>query len=90
MQTLPAQEVKRRGLAAIEELLEQGPVHILKHNRPACVVLSEAEFARLSQPDTSRNSLTSAWDALLAPTRQGTVSRTEVDRHLADERNSWE
>ena len=42
MRTLSAREIKRRGVAAIEELLGQGPVHILKNNHPACVVLSEA------------------------------------------------
>ncbi len=89
MQTLPAQEVKRRGLAAIEELLPLGPVHILKHNRPACVVLSEQDFARLSQPDAT-NTHASAWETLLAPAQQGKAGRDEIDRRLAEERNSWE
>lgn len=45
--TLTAGELKRRGLAAIEEKLRLGPVHVIKRNRPAVVVLSEEEFAEL-------------------------------------------
>ncbi|HRH81751.1 MAG TPA: hypothetical protein PLW81_11970 [Thiobacillaceae bacterium] len=89
MQTLPAQEVKRRGLAAIEELLPQGPVHILKHNRPACVVLSEAEYARLNAR-SSAPAATSAWDALLATPGHGEETREQVDQRLAEERDRWE
>lgn len=47
MNTLPSAEIRRRGLAALEESLKQGPVHILKRNRPAAVVLSEEEYQRL-------------------------------------------
>ena len=35
---LTAAELKRRGMAAIEEGLQKGPVHIVKRNRPAAVV----------------------------------------------------
>lgn len=45
--TLSAGELKRRGLAAIEEKLKRGPVHVIKRNKPAAVVLSEEEFANL-------------------------------------------
>ena len=48
MNTLPSAEFRRRGMVALEERLKQGPVHILKHNRPAAVVLSEEEYQRLS------------------------------------------
>lgn len=87
MQTLPAQEVKRRGLAAIEELLPLGPVHILKRNRPSCVVLSEAEYARLSARPANASS---AWDVLLAAPGAGTGERAEVDRRIEEEREHWE
>lgn len=39
--TLTVAELKRRGMAAIEEGLRHGPVHIVKRSRPAAVVLSE-------------------------------------------------
>lgn len=88
MQSLPAQEIKRRGLAALEELLPHGPVHILKHNRPACVVLSEADDARLSAGATATGR-GSAWDALLAPPGIGTEPRESVDARLRRGRDEW-
>lgn len=45
--TLAAGELKRRGLAAIEEKLKRGPVHVIRRNKPAAVVLSEEDFAEL-------------------------------------------
>lgn len=41
-------ELKRRGMAAIEEGLRRGPVHILKRNQPAAVVLSEEYYLHLT------------------------------------------
>ncbi|MCP9815005.1 hypothetical protein [Synechococcus lacustris] len=38
---LTSAELKRRGIAAIEQALQHGPVHLLKRNRSAAVVLSE-------------------------------------------------
>lgn len=29
MNTIPAQEIKRRGIAAVDEALHNGPVHII-------------------------------------------------------------
>ena len=34
MNVVPAQEIKRRGIAAVDEALAQGPVHIIMNNRP--------------------------------------------------------
>ena len=33
MKVVPAQEIKRRGIAAVDEALAQGPVHIIRNNR---------------------------------------------------------
>ena len=38
MNTLTAAELKRRGMAAIEDSLRHGPVHLVKYNRPSAVV----------------------------------------------------
>jgi len=45
--TVPAQEVKRRGVRAILDRLEAGPVHVVQHNRPAFVALDEEAFREL-------------------------------------------
>lgn len=89
MRTLSAREIKRRGVAAIEELLGQGPVHILKNNRPACVVLSEAEYERLARRKGAETGRT-AWDILLAPAAKGPRSREDIDAQLATERETWD
>lgn len=47
MNIIPAQEIKRRGIAAVDEALAQGPVHIIKNNRPQYVVLTEERYNEL-------------------------------------------
>ena len=47
MNTIPAQEIKRRGIAAVDELIAQGDVHVIRNNRPEYVVLSEARYQEL-------------------------------------------
>jgi PHD/YefM family antitoxin component YafN of YafNO toxin-antitoxin module len=54
MNMIAAQEIKRRGMAAVDHLIEQGPVRIVKNNRPCYVVMSETEF------DTMMNDLAEA------------------------------
>jgi PHD/YefM family antitoxin component YafN of YafNO toxin-antitoxin module len=47
MNTIPAQELKRRGIAAVDDLIATGDVHVIRNNRPEYVVLSEARYAEL-------------------------------------------
>jgi PHD/YefM family antitoxin component YafN of YafNO toxin-antitoxin module len=47
MNMIAAQEVKRRGITAVDDLLAQGPVQIVKNNRPLYVVISEKEYEML-------------------------------------------
>lgn len=47
MNTIPAQEIKRRGIAAVDDLIETGDVHIIKNNQPQYVVLSEVRYREL-------------------------------------------
>lgn len=47
MNTIPAQEIKRRGIAAIDALIAQGDVHIIRNNRPEYVVLTEARYQEM-------------------------------------------
>ena len=47
MNTIPAQELKRRGIAAVDGLIANGDVHVIRNNRPEYVVLSEARYAEL-------------------------------------------
>jgi len=47
MNTIPAQEIKRRGIAAVDDLIAKGPVHIIRNNQPQYVVLSEDRYQEL-------------------------------------------
>ena len=47
MNTVPAQEIKRRGIAAVDSLIAQGDVHVIRNNRPEYVVLTEARYQEL-------------------------------------------
>jgi PHD/YefM family antitoxin component YafN of YafNO toxin-antitoxin module len=77
--TLAAGELKRRGLAAIEEKLEHGPVHVIRRNKPAAVVVSEEEFAELVR------SAERGWIAAsLIDVREGRVRRGTAAKLVAE------
>lgn len=91
MNTLPAQEIKRRGVKAIEQALQNGPVHIIKNNMPACVVLTEAEYANLTSRQTRQEiGKEGLLQWLLHKKASGTRTKEEIDRLLQDERDQWD
>ncbi len=47
MNTIPAQEIKRRGIAAVDDMIATGDVHVIRNNRPEYVVLTEARYQEL-------------------------------------------
>lgn len=47
MNTLPAQEIKRRGIAAFDDVIAKGDVHIIRNNQPQYVILSEERYQEL-------------------------------------------
>jgi PHD/YefM family antitoxin component YafN of YafNO toxin-antitoxin module len=87
MKTLPSQELKRRGLAAVESLIEAGPVEIIKRNRPACVIVSVALFRELTgkRPAGRRRAVSE----LFAQPARGHSQRKEVDAAIREERANW-
>jgi len=86
--TLTVAELKRRGMAAIEEGLQRGPVHIVKRNKPAAVVLSEEEYERLAHGKVARPQGMTAVQWLLAQPVTGMRSKEEIDAELKVER-AW-
>ncbi|MBC8554899.1 MAG: prevent-host-death protein [Candidatus Brocadiales bacterium] len=44
MNTIASSEIKRRGIGAVDELLENGPVHIIRNNTPNYVILTEKSY----------------------------------------------
>lgn len=44
MKTIAAQEIKRRGIGAVDEAVADGPVYIIRNNQPKYVILSEKDY----------------------------------------------
>jgi prevent-host-death family protein len=82
MNTLTVAELKRRGMAAIEEGLRRGPVHIVKRNRPAAVVLSEDDYQRLVQGKAAAPGGVTAMQWLLSQPAAGKRSKARIDADL--------
>lgn len=47
MRTISAQEIKRRGISAVDDMLVEGPVHIITRNEPRYVVMDECRYQEL-------------------------------------------
>ena len=87
MNTLTVAELKRRGMAAIEDGLRLGPLHIVKRNRPSAVVLSEDEYQRLTHGKVSPPGGVTAMQWLLSQPATGKRSKAQMDAALKAERN---
>lgn len=87
MNTLTVAELKRRGMAAIEEGLRLGPVHIVKRNRPTAVVLSEDDYQRLAHGKVATPGGMTAVQWLLSQPAGGKRSKAQIDAALDAERD---
>ncbi len=85
--TLTATELRHRGMTAVEEVLQRGSVPIVKRNRPAGVVLSEAEYLRLAGGKVPAVQGQTALQWLLAQPAAGARDRQEIDACFAAGRN---
>jgi PHD/YefM family antitoxin component YafN of YafNO toxin-antitoxin module len=47
MNVIPAQEIKRRGIAAVDDRIAEGDLHVIRNNQPQYVVLSEERYQEL-------------------------------------------
>jgi prevent-host-death family protein len=74
MNIVAAQEIKRRGLAAVDELLTQGPVCVVKNNRPRYVVLSETEYDTLMNDLADARLAASSADLKAGRVRRGSAA----------------
>lgn len=73
MNTIPAQEIKRRGISAVDALLEHGPVHVIAQNRPRYVVMDEECYQALREAEEER--IFERWQE---------VKRAEAEGRLAE------
>ena len=84
MNVLPANAIKKHGVSVIEKHLQYGPVHVLKHNHPVFVVITEQEYQLLLKK-TTQSGLFSMLDK-----PAGVRSKKEIDAQIAQEHDSWE
>ncbi len=88
--TVSVAEIKRRGMSAIDDGLLRGPVHIIKRNKMAAVVLSEDDYQRLtSQQPLAPSGMTAIqWLLAHSMTTAPKRSKDEIDAALQAER-AW-
>ena len=82
MRTIAAREIKRRGIGAVEEALKEGPVHIIKNDRPRFVVLDEEDYRELLE--AQEQSYVARVKASLEDVKSGRVRRVTAKK-LIDE-----
>ncbi len=87
MNVLTVSELKRRGMAAIEDGLRRGPVHIVKRNKPAVVVITEDEYQRLAHGKSVVPGGVSAVQWLLSRPTTGKRTKAQIDATLKAERD---
>lgn len=74
-------------MAAIEDGLRLGPLHIVKHNRPSAVVLPEDEYLRLTTGKSQPSGGVTAMQWLLQQQSSGQRSKSQIDAALKSERD---
>ena len=73
MNTIPAQEIKRRGIAAVDDLIAKGPVHVIRNNRPEYVIISQQRYEDLLEAEDE--AFEARLEASLEDLRAGRVRR---------------
>lgn len=79
MNMIAVQEIKRRGMTAVDHLLDQGPVQIVKNNKARYVVMSEGEFDALMSDLAEARLAASEADLKAGRTRKGTAADLMAD-----------
>jgi PHD/YefM family antitoxin component YafN of YafNO toxin-antitoxin module len=77
MNAIPAQEIKRRGIAAVDDLISKGDLHVIRNNQPQYVVLSEARYQELIVAE--QEAYYARVRASLEDIKEGRVSRGSAD-----------
>jgi len=85
--TIPALEIKRRGISVIDEQIEFGPVHVIKNNRPQYVVMTEDRYQSMMEEMNEAWELrikASLEEAAAGQVRQGTAGELMREIFPAD------
>ena len=77
MNVIPAQEIKRRGIAAVDDLIAGGDLHVIRNNQPQYVVLSEVRYQELIVAE--QEAYYARVRASLVDVKEGRVKRGTAD-----------
>jgi PHD/YefM family antitoxin component YafN of YafNO toxin-antitoxin module len=79
MNTVPVQEVKRRGMSALDDSLASGPVYVIRNNSPRYVVMFADAFQEMEEALADARVAASEADI-----RAGRVTRGTADDLMAE------
>jgi hypothetical protein len=82
MRTIPAREIKRCGISVVDKILEEGPVHVIKNDRPTYVVMNEAQYEELVEG--WREAGVARARASLEDAKAGRVREVSVEQLMAE------
>ena len=91
MNTITIAEIKRGGMAALDQVMSRGTATIMKRNRAAAVVLTPDVYAALLAKATQTTTANSALDWLLTttPVMTPALSGEAMAQRLAELRSDW-
>jgi PHD/YefM family antitoxin component YafN of YafNO toxin-antitoxin module len=84
MNMIAAQEIKRRGISAVDNLLDKGPVQIVKNNKTQYVVLSEKEYDLMIHDLAEARLAASEADIKAGRVKRGTAADLIAELRKAD------
>ncbi|MDA0839541.1 MAG: prevent-host-death protein [Planctomycetota bacterium] len=75
MSSFPVQEIKRRGISVVDDELENGPVHLVRNNRPEYVVMTEKDYQELMKDLSEARLAASELDLQTGRVNKGTSKK---------------
>ncbi len=82
MRSIPAREIKRRGISAVDEALKEGPVYVIKNDQPSYVVMDEGYYRELVE--AQREAYVAGVEQALEDVKAGRVRKVTAQQ-LIDE-----
>ena len=86
MRTIAAKEIKRRGISAADSQLQEGPVHVIKDDQPAYVIMDEAQYEELlaAQAEAEIARVKASLEDLRAGRKRRATAQQLIDEHDLD------
>ncbi len=84
MNTIAVQEIKRCGISAVDKDLANGPVHLIKSNHPAYVVMTEKDYQDMLTDLSEARLVASELDVQAGRTRRGSAATLMAELRSVD------